>query len=368
MNMKKFAQDLIFYAAILVGIGGLIYIYRVLIGPLVIAALLAYLLYPGVTWIKKRTQLDRKYIVPLVFIVFVGIIVLIFIYISPIVIQQARMITSGLQTIPEQIGRVESDIERIFGFDLPLESFWITLQNDATQLLQPERVFRVIQTTSTNSIWVFVIFVTTFYLLRDWERLRDWLLGIAPADYQTDVQHLYLEIKTIWRAYLRGQLLILFLVGLLSGLGAGAIGLPGPVVLGILAGTLALIPTLGPTIATVIAAVVAWTQGSAYLDISNVALTIVVVAIFQAVQLFDGIWLTPQIMGKRLALHPGIVLVAVIRSLVTAGATLALIIAPLIGSLEIIIRYIRRKRAGLDPWPFGEISHSFDVVVVLVHE
>lgn len=360
IGTKKLAQDQIFYVVILFGITGLIFTYRVLIGPLVIAALLAYLLYPGVTWIAKRTHLDRRQIVPLVYIAFVGALILVSVYLSPIIIQQARMLANGLQTIPEQIGIFESDLEVTLGYKVPMESIWIDLQSDAIQVLKPDRVFKVIKAASTNIIWVLVIFVTSFYLIRDWERLRKFLFFLAPVDYQADIQHLYQEIKAVWRAYLRGQLLIMFLIGLLSGLGATAIGLPGAVILGILAGTLALIPTLGPAIATIFAAIIAWTQGSTYLDIPNTIVAVLAVAIFQVVQLIEGVWLTPQIIGKRLQLHPGLVLIAVIGSLVTLGATMALIVAPLIGSLEAIIRYSRIKRAGLDLWSIEEIAQSAD--------
>ncbi len=85
----------------------------------------------------------------------------------------------------------------------------------------------------------------------------DWFIRLAPAEYEPDILHLYQEIKSVWQIFLRGQLLIMFLVGLLSGLVAAVIGLPGASILGILAGTLALIPTHGPAIATMINAIVA---------------------------------------------------------------------------------------------------------------
>ena len=94
MAIKKVTQDFIFAFVILLMVGGLIYTYRQVIGPLVIAALLAYLLNPVVTWIKDCTNLPRKHIVHLVYIAFVSILVLFFVYISPIVLQQARILTS----------------------------------------------------------------------------------------------------------------------------------------------------------------------------------------------------------------------------------------------------------------------------------
>lgn len=360
MGTNKIARDLLFYIVILIGVCGLIFTYRLLIGPLVIAMLLAYLLHPGVSWFAKHSNLDRKRIVPLVYIVFMGMMIFFVIYLSPIVLQQAKILTTGLQTIPDHIRKFELELEYLVGLNVPLLSYWTDLQSGANQLLRPERVFQIIQITTTNLVWLVVIFATSFYLLRDWERLRDWLIELAPQEYQPDVRHLYQETKSIWQVYLRGQLLIMLIVGLLSGTGAALIGLPGAVILGILAGTLALIPTLGPAITTVIVAAIAWTQGSTYLGISNSAMVILAAAIFQGVQIIEGVWLTPQIMGRRLRLHPGFVLIAIIGSLISVGATLALIILLLIGTLEITIRYTLRKRSGLDPWPIEEPSQAAD--------
>jgi hypothetical protein len=71
----------------------------------------------------------------------VGVLALVFIYLSPIVTQQARMLTFGFQTISAKIGSIESDIEPIFGFDVPMEAILVALQSDAIQLLQPEQMF-----------------------------------------------------------------------------------------------------------------------------------------------------------------------------------------------------------------------------------
>jgi diguanylate cyclase (GGDEF)-like protein len=106
---------------------------------------------------------------------------------------------------------------------------------------------------------------------------------------------------------------------------------------------------------------VAWTQGSTYLDISNLAVTLIVVAIFQAIQLIEGFWLTPRIMGHRLNLHPGLVLIAIVGTLFTLGALIALIIVPLLGSLDLLFRYARRKRAGIDPWVFQDSAQSQEI-------
>jgi predicted PurR-regulated permease PerM len=152
------------------------------------------------------------------------------------------------------------------------------------------------------------------------------------------------------------------ILGILSGIGAAMIGIPGALFLGFLAGSLALIPTLGPATATIITAIVAWTQGSQYWEISNITATLLVVIIFQGIQLFEGLWLTPQIMGRRLNLHPGLVLIAIVGTMFTLGALMALVIIPLFVSFEIVFRFIRRSQAGLDPWVTGEVPLETDIV------
>jgi predicted PurR-regulated permease PerM len=366
MKTKKqsiFAQELILYTVLLIVFGWLIYTYQVLLGPMVISGLIAYIIYPGVTWLDEHTQINRHRIVLIVYLIFILVLVLIIVFVSPIIGKQISQLAEQLTRLPEQVEIFQSNLEHFLGFSVPLRSFISEFESDMAQLIKPDRLFRILQGASTNIVWVIIIFITSFHLLRDWPLLREWLFELSPNHIEPDLRRLHQEIKTVWHAYLRGQLLIMSILGLLSGIGAAVVGVPGALILGFLAGTLALIPSLGPAAATGIAALVAWTQGSAYFDISNLAVTLIVVAIFQVIQLIEGFWLTPRIMGRRLNLHPGLILIAVVGTLFTLGALMALIIVPLLGSLDIIIKFIRHKRAGVDPWEDQEPALSPDVDV-----
>ncbi|MCJ7626187.1 MAG: AI-2E family transporter [Anaerolineaceae bacterium] len=357
-NQSKWTQDILLYAILLAGIGWLIFTYKVLLGPLIISGLIAYLLYPLVTWLADRTRIDRRRIVPLVYLIFLGLLVWAIIYLTPIITSQASLLSGQLAKLPDQVEILDTQLESFLGFKLPFDSFIEEFETDMTQLLKPDRVFRVLRGATTNIVWVIIIFITSFHLLRDWEHLREWLFGLSPENLEPDLRRLHQEIKTVWQAYLRGQILIMSILGVLSGIGAAVIGLPGALILGFLAGALSLIPSLGPATATAVAAFVAWTQGSTYLDISNLAAALIVVAIFQVIQLIEGFWLTPRIMGRRLNLHPGLILIAVVGTLFTLGALMTLITVPLLASLDLIFRYARRKQAGLDPWPVQETPQS----------
>ncbi len=276
----------------------------------------------------------------------------------PVVINQAKSLALELQGVRVQLEDALASPVTFLGFDLPLNELLVDLQAISSPLLKPERILRVLKATTTNLAWVLVILVTTYYLVRDWERLREWLIRLAPEAYQPDVRRLHEEIKGVWQAYLRGQLLLMLLVGVLTGLGSAAVGLPGAVALGLLAGALDLIPSLGPTVALAVAAVVAWFEGSAYLPLSNAWFTVVVVALYTLVQLVENVWLQPRIMERSLQLHRGLVFVAVVGALTLAGALVALIIVPLIGSVMVVGRYIRCRILGFEPFESSRADSS----------
>jgi predicted PurR-regulated permease PerM len=336
---------------VLTGLAWLLFAVRALIGPLVLAALLAYVLNPAVTLITTRTKLSHRLSVSLVYILFLAALAVISFLFVPVVVNQAKRLSLELQNIEAQLENAWASPVTFLGFDLSLDELLAELQGISTPLLRSERVFKVLKATTTNLAWVLVILVIPYYLLQDWERLREWLIHLAPEAYQPDVRRLYQELKGVWRAYLRGQLLLMLIVGVLTGLGSAAVGLPGAVVLGLLAGLLDLIPSLGPTATMVVAALVAWFEGSAYLPLSNAWFTVVVVALYTLVQLVENVWLQPRIMGRSLRLHPGLVFVAVVGALALGGTLVALIIVPLIGSAVVVGRYVHRRVLALEPWP-----------------
>ena len=213
---------------------------------------------------------------------------------------------------------------------------------------------------TTNLAWIMVILVTTYHLLQDWERLREWLIHLVPAGHQSDVRRLYEEIKTVWQAHLRSQLRLMLLVGVLVGLGSAAIGLRHALLLGLLAGGLDLIPSLGPIVAMAVAIGVAWFEGSVYLPLSKGWFAIVVIVLYTLVQQVENIWLQPRIMGRRLRLHPGLVFIAVTGALALGGTVVALIIVPLLATAGVVGRYVHHRMLGLEPWPEVAETQALD--------
>ncbi len=326
---------------------------RELVGPLVVAALLAYVLNPIVTFVNVRTKLPRRWVIPLVYIFSLAAIVTLAAVFLPIIPEQTARFFSEIQTIILELEERVAQPLSVLGFTIPLEQLTANLNPAiiSTDFIRADVFIEILQATSTNLGWLLVILVVTYTLLQDWPSLREWFIRLAPGDYQPDLRRLYEEIKIVWSRYLRGQLRLAIVIGIITGIASAAIGLPGYLAFGILAALLDFIVTLGPTTLTGIATIVAFFAGSTLLPIPNIWFALVALVAFNLIHGLENVWLRPRIMSHRLHLHPALVFVAIIASLELAGVLVALIIIPVIGSAFILGRYFQAKLMNLDPWP-----------------
>jgi predicted PurR-regulated permease PerM len=339
---------------VLIGVIWLVNEANDLIGPLAISALLAYVLNPAVTFVNTRTKLKRNVVVILVYLISLTILVGVAVTFAPIIPEQVMGLLEELQVILRQVEELLATPLILLGFRIPVDDIVAATPGLTTGFVRPDVIVEMLRAATTNLVWILVIIVTTYYLLQDWDRLREWLIQLAPDAYLSDARRLYEEVKGVLQRYLRGQLSLMIIIGILTGLGSAAIGLPGAAAFGLLAGLLDIILSVGPTIVMIIAALVALFVGSTYLPISNFWFMVVVIALYGLIQMIENVWLRPRIMGQTLRLHPAVVFVAVVGSLALAGVLTALIIVPVLSSAAVLGRYIYLKILDMDPWPEEE--------------
>ncbi len=333
---------------------------RAMFQPVIVAGLLAYLLNPAVGWLKQRTRWSHKAAVNVVYFVSLAVLLAIPATVVPVLLNQTETLTVDLADFPNQLKTFLAQPIQILGLQFSLSRYLPDFGQSFTNWIAPlpGTALHFLEATSRNVLWVILIVVTVYYLLQDWESLREWLIRLWPRGYRKDARRLFLEVKTIWAAYLRGQLALMFFLSVLYTFAWLIIGLPGALILGVLTGLLNIVPELGPFIAAMLAFMVALVEGSYFLPLSNVWFGILTIGLYLLLNYIKTIWIQPRILGSTVHMHEGLVFVAIVVAILIQGVLLVLIIIPVLASAMVIGRYVRNRILGQQPFfePEEEIT------------
>jgi predicted PurR-regulated permease PerM len=198
-----------------------------------------------------------------------------------------------------------------------------------------------------------MVLFLSFYLVKDHEIIFDSLVRLTPRSYQEDLIQLSEGISTTWNAFLRGQLVLCVVVGMIIFVIALVIGLPNAITLALIAGLMELIPTFGPILAAIPAVVIAAIQSDAsWLGslMSPFWFAMLVLIIYGVVYQLENYYLVPRIIGHHLKLHPLAVLLGVLGGASVAGILGILLAAPVLASIRLIWMYIYCKLTDQDPF------------------
>ncbi len=218
--------------------------------------------------------------------------------------------------------------------------------------------FNVVGGALTAVINLILLFSMMFFLMRDGAFFIEKTVEITPPLYRGDLRRLLYELGRVWHAYLRGQITLAFGMATAAFVIATLLGLPNPLILGLISGILEFIPSIGAGLAIFPAALLALTSTSTTIPLLGGApFAIVVIVAWAILQNIEAIILVPRIMGGRLNLHPFVVIVAILAGASLAGVLGIILAAPTVASLRIFGQYIYGKLMDRDPFP-----------PVLVHE
>jgi predicted PurR-regulated permease PerM len=148
--------------------------------------------------------------------------------------------------------------------------------------------------------------VVTFYLLRDFDRMREGFLRTMPPDSREDVTDFFRRVDRAVSAYLRGQLLVGVIQGLLFALGLKLLGVDYALLVGLCAVFLNLVPFVGSAATAILALAVALLTEATWGSALQVGV------LYAVLQTLDAAVLSPRIVGKSVELHPVAVMIAIL--------------------------------------------------------
>ncbi len=333
--------------------------FRQMIAPTIVALLLAFVLSYPVNWIQQRTGWGRGLAVISTYVlVVIGFVAMVLI-ITP---RADGMGDSLRRTIDDLLAGLQGGVGTL-SFDLgPIHLSGEEMLGQVGEILRsafgsanPMGIARGLTASLVNLIFVVVL---NYWLLKDSHKLQRGLISMIPADYQEEMRRLGGELANIWQGFLRGQILLGVVVGLIVWVCLLILGMPNAAGLALLAGILELLPSIGPAISGTIATILAFLYGSTWMPVSNLVFAIIIGIVYSIIGQIESVYFIPRLVGGRVKLHPGVTFVGIMAGAMVFGVLGILLAAPVIASARIIVEYLVRKLSDQEPFPDERASQS----------
>lgn len=288
--------------------------------PIILATIVYYLLRPVLRLLEKM-KIPRIWGILILFVAVVGLLTLLVFLIFPFLKTQSIRF---VENFPEDFRMLVNNITVWLQGSI-FSDYYSTVEEDFNEMIQelPAQIGVFFQDTFTRiasgvtsvigAITSFILAIVTvpfivFYLLKDGEKLPQYVLRLLPPRMREETADVFLGIDKQISSYIQGQLLVSAAIGFMVFIGFSIIQMPYALLLGAIAMVTSVVPYLGPIIAITPAVIIALVMSPWML--------LKLAAVWTVVQLVEGKFISPQIMGRTLHIHP----ITIIFVLITSGA------------------------------------------------
>lgn len=331
--------------------------FRAMIAPTIVAFLLTFILSYPVNWVQQRTGWARGGAVMTVYIVMLLLLALAPAIFIPRLIALSSSLDDTVTDLLNQLRSVGGPLLTLGPYRLSLnnlleESGTIIRAMLSVITASPAPILRGVTAGVVSVVYTLVL---NFWLLKDLNKLQRFLLDLMPLDYQEEMRRLGSELGEIWQAFLRGQLILGVITGIVIWIPLVIVGMPNAGGLALLAGVMELLPSIGPAISGTVGTMSALFSGSNWLPIGHVGFAVLVGLIYGIIGQIESVYFIPRFVGRRVKLHPAVTFVGIINGALAFGVLGILLAAPTIASARTLINYIYRKLT--DQQPFEPLRH-----------
>ncbi|AHD07749.1 putative membrane protein [Paenibacillus larvae subsp. larvae DSM 25430] len=272
--------------------------------PLILAGIAFYLLNPIVD-LLERHKINRIYSIIGLFLVIIGVVTILILTVFPFVKDQVLNLVDNLPKYGQQVAEKFNE----FAGTSLFHQFNDKLNNVSTDIMNyiSEKSSVILQNAWASvsgvvgTVTEIVLAIATlpfilFYLLKDGRKLPRFILNMLPVKTREHTYQMMYEMHHQISSYIRGQIIVSFCIGFLLFVGYLVIGLNYALVLAIIASLTSIVPYLGPVIAITPAIIIS--------AVTSPAMLVKLAVVWIIVQLIEGKFISPQVMGKNLSVHP----------------------------------------------------------------
>jgi len=302
---------------------------------LFIAILLASALEPIVGLIRDRLPLGRGATILVVYATFFVTVLGLAFIVVPAAIAQGEQVVAGLPAF--------FDAARSWAAALRphVLSTSVTALIDSVASVthqappDPNQVVEVGAAAAEAAVTLATLLTIVFFWLVEHAQLQRYLLSFVPADGRAGARDAWNEIETRLGLWVRGQLTLMATMGVATGIAYTVLGLPGALLLGLIAALTEAIPIVGPLLGAIPAVLVATTVSP--------QLALIVAGVYIVLQLIEGSVLVPLVMRNTVGISPLLVLLSVLVGAAVGGFVGALLAVPIAASAEIVLARLQAR-------------------------
>ncbi len=338
MQVKK----LIFILVVIPLAGYILYLSQAIISPFILAFFLAYAINPLAEFLQKRGA-RREYAIYTVYFVLLMVMAVILGIILPRLVED---MTQVLNRLPQIYQEFETWGERFnqFYWKLPINLKPVVAQViERMEILLRNSIIQLAEATVnllSRALLFILVPVLAYYFSRDYPMLKERSYRWLTQNLGFHWTRTLLKIDLVLKIYIRRQLLVTLIVGILIGIGLSLLGFETAFLLGLMAGVLNLIPYFGPVLGAIPAVLLALLQSPWN--------ALYVVILFLIVNQLEVLVLVPRILGNSLQIHPITVVYLILVGNRIGGLVGMVFAVPLGAIILILLKSIYEMAFGLE--------------------
>jgi predicted PurR-regulated permease PerM len=335
--------------------------FRTIIGPLLLAFILAYLLYPVADWLSKKLRFPWKLGVGLMYLLILLVLVGLLTWGGITLVDQAQSLVQFLEKtvieLPDRLARLGDQPLVIGPFTfqtktLDLGGVWQQISG----MVQPalSRIGSLLGSVASGAMvmigWMLFVLMISYFILNETGGVPGKLIELSVPGYQEDIRQFGKALTRVWDAFLRGQLLVMSITVIVYTVLFTILGVKYAFWLALIAGLARLVPYAGPVVAWSAYGLVSYFQGYALFGLEPIIYALLVVGIAWVTDLLLDNFVATRIMADVLQVHPAAVMVAAIVGASFLGVIGILLAAPVLATILLGMDYVLSKLFDQDPW------------------
>ena len=341
------------------------------LGPLITALILAYLIHPIAQFLQNKIKLPWRLSVTLIYIILVlgmlGLITWGGLALFEQIQNLIHFIENNINQLPDLVAEITSQSIEIGPFEFSTDILnWDDITNEIVRAIQPVigRVGSFASSFAAGAAtlisWLILILLVSYFLLAESEGIPSRLLNIKIPGYTKDLERMGEEVKRIWNAFIRGEILVVFFSFLIYSVMLGAMGIQFFLGLAGIAAIGQLIPYLGAWITWISFGLVALFQTDIPYNLPPGIYMVIVLAVSMVINNFIDNILRTKVMADSLKVHPALVLIGALVGVRLIGFIGIVIAAPIMASMKLILNYVINKLNDGDPWNEIEVREPIE--------